>query len=135
MQSYLTVTQISTSGAVASTVKIGSSAVADSEWVYFDRLGAMAQVAIQVEGSGTVNWTVRQTLDDPTIITNQLPTPTYKWTPDTVTWVNHPDSSLVASSTTTGVQGNYAYAPAFAKVVLNSGTGSVTAVFIQAYQG
>ncbi len=131
--SYLTVTSITTSTAVATTVKIGSSAIADSAWVYFDRLAATAPIAIQVEGSGTVNWTVRQTLDDPSIISNQLPTPTYIWTPASVVWVNHPDSALVASSTTSGVQGNYAYAPAFAKIVLNSGTGSVRATFIQAY--
>ncbi len=131
--SYLTVTSITTSTSVATTVKIGSSAVADSAWVYFDRLAATAPIAIQVEGSGTINWTVRQTLDDPSIISNQLPTPTYTWSPAGVVWVNHPDSSLVASTTATGVQGNYAYAPAFAKIVLNSGTGSVRATFIQAY--
>jgi hypothetical protein len=131
--SYLTITQISTSAAVATTVKIGSSAVADSAWVNFDRFSATAPIAIQVDGSGTVNWTIRQSLNDPSIISNQLPTPTYIWTPASVVWVNHPDSTLVASTTTTGVQGNYAYAPALAKIVLNSGTGSVRATFIQAY--
>lgn len=131
--SYLTVTQISTSGAIATTVKIGSSAVADSQWVYFDRLSATAPIAIQVEGSGTVNWTVRQSLSDPSIISNQLPTPTYIWSPSGVVWVNHPDTALVASAVTSGVQGNYAYAPALAKIVLNSGTGSVRATFIQAF--
>lgn len=130
--SYLTVTQASTSGAVAGTIKLGSSAVADSAWVYFDRLAATAPIAIQVEGSGTVSWTVRQTLDEPSIISNQLPTPTYIWSPAGVVWVNHPDSALVASAVTSGVQGNYAYAPAFAKIVLNSGSGSVRATFIQA---
>lgn len=131
--SYLTVTQISTSGAVATTVKVGSSAVADSAWVYFDRLAATAPIAIQVEGSGTVNWTIRQSVSDPSIISNQLPTPTYIWSPSGIVWVNHPDSSLVASTTTTGVQGNYAYAPVLAKIVLNSGTGSVRATFVQAF--
>ncbi len=131
--SYLTITSVRASAALAGTVKLGSSAVADSAWVYFDRLSATAPIAIQVEGSGTVNWTVRQTLNDPSIISNQLPTPTYIWSPAGVVWVNHPDTALVASAVTTGVQGNYAYAPAMAKIVLNSGTGSVRATFIQAY--
>lgn len=135
VQSYKTVTSILTSGASASTLIVGTNAVADSPPVYFDRLAANAQTAIQVDGSGTVNWTVRQTLNDPTIITNQLPTPTYQWTPASVKWVDHPDSALVSSAVTTGVQGNYAYTPVMAKVVLNSGTGSVTAQFVQAFMG
>lgn len=133
--SYLTVTSILTSGAVATTVQVGSSAVADSPPIYFDRLAANAQTALQVEGSGTVNWTVRQTLDDPTIISNQHPTPTYIWSPSGIVWVDHPDSALVAKTTTTGVQGNYAYTPAMAKIVLNSGTGSVRLTAIQAFMG
>lgn len=131
--SYLTVTSVLTSAATSGAVTVGSSAIADSPPVYFDRLAANAQTAIQVEGSGTVSWTVRQTLDDPSIISNQHPTPTYIWSPSGIVWVNHPDSALVASAVTTGVQGNYAYTPAMAKIVLNSGTGTVRATFIQAY--
>lgn len=130
--SYKTVTSIRTSGAAATTVIVGTNTVADSPPVYFDRLAASAPTAIQIDGAGTVNWTVRQTLNDPTVITNQLPTPTYQWSPSGINWVNHPDSALVASTTTTGVQGNYAYPPVMAKVVLNSGTGTVTASFVQA---
>jgi hypothetical protein len=106
--------------------------VADSPWARLDNWGALAEVAIQVNGSGTVNWTVRQTTDDPNVITNQLPTPTYEITEAGVNWVNHPDSALVASTVTSGVQGNYAYPPIFAKLVLNSGTGIVNAKFVQA---
>lgn len=131
--SYKTVTSILTSAAAATTVIVGTNTVADSPPVYFDRLAANAQTAIQVDGSGTVNWTVSQTLADPTIITNQLSTPTYQWSPSSIKWVNHPDTALVASSVTTGVQGAYAYTPVMARVTLNSGTGSATAIFDQAY--
>lgn len=133
--SYKTVTSVLTSAATSGAVLLGSSAVADAPLVYFDRLAGNAQVAIQVEGSGTVNWTVSQTLNDVSIPAagSNLPTVSYIWTPATVKWVNHPDTALVASAVTTGVQGNYAYTPVMARLTLNSGTGSVRATFVQAY--
>jgi len=132
---YLTVTSIQTSAAVATTVTVGTNGVAASPWARMDNLGSLAPVAIQVDGSGTVNWSIQQTLNDPNVITNQLPTPTYLYAPSAVAWVNHPDSNLVSSAVTTGVQGNYAYKPIFARVLLNSGSGTVTATFAQSYQG
>lgn len=131
--SYLTVTSILTSAATSGAVTVGSSAVADSPPVYFDRLAANAQVAIQVEGSGTYNGTVQQTLNDVSIPAagSNHPTVSYIWTPATVNWVNHPDAALVGFTTTK--QGNYGYAPVMARVTLNSGTGSIRATFVQAY--
>lgn len=129
--SYKTVTSILTSGAAASTLIVGTNGVADSPLVRFDDFGANAQVAIQCTVSGTVNYDVEQTMEDPNVITNQLPTPTYRWTPATVTWFNHPDTALVAQ--TVSRQGRYDVAPVFARVTLNSGTGSVTSTFRQAY--
>ena len=61
--------------------------------------------------------------------------PHIQWTPASVKWVAHPDSALVGSSVTTGVQGGYDRPPVFAKLVLNSGTGTVTGMFMQNYQG
>lgn len=132
---FKTVTSVLTSGATAGAVTVGTNAIAESPPVYFDRLASTAPIAIQVDGSGTVSWTVQQTLNDPTIISNQLPTPTYIWSPSSINWVNHPDSALVASAVTTGVQGNYAYAPVMARIKLNSGSGTVRATFVQAYLG
>lgn len=123
---YLTVTSMLTSGAIATTITVGTNGICSSPWARFDELASMAPTALQVDGSGTVNWTVQQTLNDPNVITNQLPTPTYLYARSAVDWVNHPDSALVASSTTTGVQGNYAYAPTFARILMNS-NGGVTA--------
>lgn len=133
--SYKTVTSILTSAAAASTLIVGTNTVADSPPVYFDRLAGNAQVAIQVDGAGSPTWTVQQTLNDPTVQSNQSPTPTYKWTPQSVKWVNHPDSALVASTVITGVQGNYAYTPAMSRITLTAGSTSatVTATFIQSY--
>lgn len=129
--SYKTITSILLSGATSGALEVGSSAVADSPWVRFDDFAANSQVSIQCTVSGTVNYTVQQTMEDPNYVTNQLPTVTYQWTPASVAWLDHPDSALVAATATK--QGNYGYAPIWAKVVLNSGTGSVTSVFRQAY--
>lgn len=130
---YQTVTSVTTSGGVATTVTIGTNSVAGSPWVRFDHLASNAQIAIQCDVSGTVNANVEQTLDDPNVVTNQLPPTTTLFTPATVQWLNHPDTALVGFSSS--VQGNYAYPPIFARVLLNSGSGSVTATFAQAYLG
>ncbi len=124
---FLTISSAQTSGAVATTAILGTNGVASSPWVQFDEYSAMGPTAIQVDGSGTVNWTVQQTLNDPDSATN--PVNAYS-----VDWVNHPDSALVGSAVTTGVQGNYAYPPKWARLLLNSGTGSAKMTVIQNYQ-
>lgn len=124
---YLTVTSIVPSGAVASTLTIGTNTIASSPWVYFDQFASMGPVSIQVDGTGTVNWTIQQTLNDPNALQNN---PVAVASMD---WLSHPDTTLVGSTTTTGVQGNYAYPPAYARVLLNSGTGTVKATFVQNY--
>ena len=118
---YATVTSITISGNAANALTVGTNGVAASPWVRLDSW-AMPQVAIQCTASGTVNYTVQQTLDD----TNAPSSPV---APSAVTWVSHPDTNLVGATST--VQGNYAYVPTFARVLLNSGTGSVTATFTQ----
>lgn len=124
--SYKTITSVVPSGAVASTLTIGTNTVASSPMIYFDPLATQGPVSIQCNASGTVNYTVQQSLDNPTATGSP-------YTRATMNWLNHPDSNLVAATGT--VQGNYAYQPAFARVVLNSGSGTVTATFIQAYLG
>ena len=118
---YATVTSIRISSAAAGALTVGTNGVGGSPWVRLDEW-APSGVSIQVNASGTVNWTVQQTLDDPN-------DPSQPVSVSAVTWINHPDTSLVAA--TTSIQGNYAYIPRYARVVLNSGTGSATATFIQ----
>jgi hypothetical protein len=124
--SYKSVTSIRTSGATDDAIIVGTNTVADSQLVRFDDYAANAQVAIQATVDGTVNYTVQQTMDDPNWLYSGI-------APADMTWVNHPDSALVNASST--AQGNYAYAPLFAKAVVNSGTGAVTVTFRQAYLG
>lgn len=76
------------------------------------------EISLQVAVSGTVNYTVQQTLDnvfDPAV---------------TPTWFDHPDTNLVAQ--TVNRQGNYAYVPAAVRLVVNSGSGTARLTIIQA---
>lgn len=73
-------------------------------------------VSLQVVVTGTVNYTVEQTLDDPAVAG--------------ATWFPHPDINLVAQSINR--QGNYAYTPRATRITLNSGTGSVAFTVLQA---
>lgn len=72
-------------------------------------------ISLQVVVTGTVNYTVQQTLDNP-----------FDTTP---TWFDHPDTNLVAQ--TVNRQGNYAYVPAAVRLVVNSGTGTARLTIIQ----
>lgn len=76
-----------------------------------------SEVALQVDVTGTANFTVQQTLDN---VFDSTVTPV---------WIAHPDSNLAAA--TADVQGNYAYAPAAIRLVLNSGSGSAKLTVIQ----
>lgn len=76
------------------------------------------EISLQVSVTGTVNWTVQQTLDNP--FDSSI-------TPD---WFDHPDTNMVAQ--TVKRQGNYAYIPAAVRLVLTSGTGTVRLTVVQA---
>ena len=124
--SFKTVTSVKTSAAASGTVIVGTNGVADSPWILFDSYAALSEISGQTVVSGTVNYTVRQTLDNHTSLNNEA----IYGRPDLVTWFDHPDTAVVAA--TVSKQFQYTAQPAFAKVVLNSGTGSVTMTVIQA---
>jgi hypothetical protein len=123
---YKTIGPIVASGASAGTVAIGTTSgpIAASPWVRFDAWVA-GGVAIQVDVSGTINYTVQQTLDDPNSPTNAVAAAS-------MTWISSADAAVVAA--TTSQQSNYNFAPIFARVLINSATattGSLTATFTQ----
>jgi len=119
---FFTVTSVVNSAALAGNVTIGTNGVGGSPWVRFDDY-APNGVAIQCTVSGTVNYTVQQTLDDPN-------SPADAVAPSAVTWVSSSDTNVVGATATQ--QTNYNFTPVFARVLLNSGTGTVTATFLQA---
>lgn len=113
---YKTVTSVVAENATANTVEIGSAQSGGSRWVCLDSW-AFAQAAIQVDVSGTIDYTIQQTFDDP----NALVSPV---SPSSVTWFDSTDSAVVTE--TMSKQSSYAYAPTFVRVVANSGDGTAT---------
>ena len=115
---FKTVTEVDVvGGATVGNITVGFSVVGTATPIPLDIHG-FPQVSLQVTVTGTANFTVQQTLDNPFDSTiNHL-------------WVNHPDSNLVAAAAS--AQGNYAYIPAATRIVFNSGTGTVKFTVIQA---
>lgn len=122
---YKTVSSVVTSGATTNTVTVGTNGVAASPWVRFDDYAANAQIAVQATVTGTVNYTVQQTMQDPNDSANPV-------APANIVWLDSPDTSNLVGQTATKF-GTYPIAPIFARVLLNSGTGSVSTVFRQVY--
>lgn len=119
---YATVTQLMPAGGGwTAAVTVGTNALAGSSWVRLDEW-AMPQTTIQCKVNGTVDYTVQQTLDDPNSLTNPVAI-------SDVTWSDSGDSNVVTATGT--AMSSFAYAPIFARVLLNSGSGTVTATFVQ----
>lgn len=117
---YKTVTSIVVSAATAGAITFGTTTTAGSQWARLDGWGNYA-VAIQCTISGTINYTLQQTLDDPNDPVNPV-------TPANMTWV----ASSAITGASTNQQSNYGlFTPVWARILLNSGTGSVVTTFVQ----
>lgn len=123
---FATVTSIVTSGSTSvSGITVGTNGVAGSSWVRIDDW-APATWSVQANATGTVNYTVQTTSDDPNDPTNPVAI-------GSVQWVSSSDTNLVgASATKFGV---FTGAPRYVRVLLNSGTGSVSATILQSSNG
>jgi hypothetical protein len=119
---FATVTRIAVSGATSvSGVTVGTNGVAGSSWVRLDSW-ADSNTAIQCNVSGTANYTVQVTMDDPD---NFI----YPVAIGNVTWLNTNDTDAVTA--VADVFTNFQFTPTFARILLNSGSGSVAATFAQ----
>lgn len=118
---YATVTSIKISAAATGALTVGTNGVASSAWVRLDPW-SNSYTSIQCNVSGTVNYTIQATLDNPD-------SPMSSTTAANVTWVNSSDTNVVNATTTQ--QSNFGFVPIFARVLLNSGTGTVTTRFVQ----
>lgn len=74
-------------------------------------------IGVQCGVSGTVNYTLEQSFDDPN-------DPVAPVAVGSMKWVNCPDLNLVGATATQ--QTYYPFCPTFISVVINSGAGSVT---------
>lgn len=113
---YSTVTSIKVNQGTTAAVTVGTSGIGSTPWVRTDEW-ADSNVSIQCDVTGTVNYTVQASNDDPNSPTNPV-------LPQNVTWIPSNDPQAVAA--TTSILTNYIFSPAFIRVLLNSGTGSVT---------
>lgn len=119
---FKTVTRVAVSGATSgSGVIVGTNAKAGSRWIRLDSW-AFPQTAIQCNASGTVNYTVQVTMDDPN-------SPTDPVAVSAVTWLNTNDADAVTALG--DVFTNFDWTPTYARVLLNSGNGTVTSTFAQ----
>lgn len=96
-----------------------------SPWVRFDDW-APNYISIQCVKDGTVDYTLEYTLDDPN-------SPISPVAVNDVTWVVSDDTDVV--NATGNAVSNFIFAPTFARVKLNSGSGSVRATFLQSAGG
>ena len=119
---YKTVTKIYVSAAFTGAVTVGTTTVASSPWVRMDDY-ALAQTAMQATVSGTVNYTVQTSMDDTNSPTNAV-------APASMTWVSSTDTAVVGATATKST--TFSATPTFIRVLLNSGSGSVTATVTQA---
>ena len=103
------------------TIPANSSAGATSQWVRLDSWNA-GDASIQVVVNGTVNYTLQTTWDDPNDPVNPVPVAN-------VTWFNSSDTDVLNS--TKNAVSQLAPLPTFARILLNSGTGSVRATVVQ----
>ena len=122
---FLTVTGITISASAAGAIIIGTNGIGGSRWVRMNDF-APSNISIQCDVSGTVNYTVQSTLDDP----NDPFNPT---TAENVVWVSSSDVAVVGANSTQ--QSNFLFTPKYAKILINSGSGTVTATFLQSSNG
>ena len=116
---YLTVTSIVISAAATGAITVGTGQVGGSPWVRLDEW-SVGGITIQVSVSGTVNYTVYTTNDDPNSPTNPV-------TPASINWIS---GSALANGTTTA-SANISYPCSFVRCVLNSGSGAAIMTVIQ----
>ena len=118
-------TAVTASSDTADLVAVGTNTAAGSRWVRFDDF-APSNISIQCNVTGVVNYTVQSTLDDPNDPINPVAV-------NSVTWVNSSDTAVVGATATQ--QSNFLFAPKYARILLSSGAGSVTATFLQSSNG
>lgn len=121
---YATVTSITVNQAPTAAVTVGTNGIAATPWVRLDEwANSECSVQCDVPTGNTVNYTVQVSDDDPN---SNFGTPV---APSAMTWINTNDTLAVGA--TGSIQTNFFFSPTFARVLLNSGTGTVKATFIQ----
>lgn len=117
---YSTVSSVVASGASAGTVSVGTSGVGGSQWLNLDTW-ALNNIAGQAVISGTANYTIQSTNDDPDSYGNAV-------SRSLVTW----DSNFMGIiGATASTQFGVSNPPSWMRILLNSGTGTVKVTVVQ----
>lgn len=118
---FVTVTKIVPSGAVASTVIVGTNGVGSSQWIVWNWMGkSPMNIGMAIElVSGAANFTVQHTYDDPNNLLGGAVFPLAFTSP----FIN------AAAAT---IDGSYTTPIIATRLLINSGTGALRARFIQA---
>ena len=122
---YKTLSSVVISAALTGNLSVGTNGVAGSPWVACDPWAGLP-IGVQVGVSGTVNYTVQITYDDPN-------SPVSPPTVAALNWSSSADTNLV--SKTALAIGSLANIPAFVRVLLNSQTNPGYATMIVSQPG
>jgi len=116
--SYKTLVSVVSSATLASNVSIGTNQIADSPWIRLDEW-ALPNLTVQCVVSGTINYTVQQTLDDPNSPTNPVAVASITWS-DSV--------AATASTATTTLANPLLWVRVRVNTMTNPGTVTTTAI-------
>ena len=119
---YLTVINISASGATASTVEVGTTSAAHSPWINLDSW-AFGATSVQCAVAGTVSYNVEVSNDDPNYLGHPI-------APAAMAWDNKyvPGSGAGVSIE---LFASVPAAPVWIRIALVSGSGSVRMTVVQ----
>lgn len=122
---FLTVAKVTCSATPAGNVKVGTNGVGSTPWYNFNTNITPDNTSINVQVTGTVNYTVQYTFDDPNKFTQSSIGLNLAVIPTTL------DDAVLAGQTATN-QSYAAYPYWGARCVINSGTGTIKMTIIQA---
>lgn len=132
---FATVTAVTTFAAWSAAMTVGTSSIASTPWFAIDWVRDPVNVQVGVIATGTVNYTLEKTYDDPNALTlNTNPSgasvePGSNSPP--VPWADATMAAKTSTSETTITSPYFAF-----RLTLNSGTGSLMMQAIQAgYRG
>lgn len=125
-QDFKTVTGITHTGSVAGTLTVGTSGAASSEWVMLNMSApVMCPIGVAAVVTGTINYTVEYTYDDPNKLAPGVNPAVYSIT-----------SGPLTAKTANAEAGNtFSFPVAALRLTQNSGTAPTTARMIVIQQG
>jgi hypothetical protein len=123
VMSYLTVTSIGVSTATGTTISVGTNGVAYSPWIFLDTF-SQGSVACQVVVTGTANYSVQTSNDNPDSYANPV-------LASAVTWDTGPVGFATATASTSF---SLTAAPQMLRILLNSEGNTVSSAVLTAIQ-